>query len=74
VILLSCTHRSDECLVPARAKAHLLSKDGRLKTTDDPGGVGSEIIREILVCLSCVEGASGHSSEDCGPPVLAVAA
>jgi hypothetical protein len=49
-------------------------KDGRPKTTDDPGGTGSEIVREVLVCPSCFEEPSAGSAEDCGPPVLAIAA
>jgi len=57
---------------PFREKAHHFMKDGRSKTTDDPGGVGSEIVREVLVCPSCFEEPS--TAEDCGPPVLALAA
>jgi hypothetical protein len=49
-------------------------KDGRPKTKDDPGGVGSEIVREIVVCPSCFEEPVVFSSGGCGPPVLALAA
>lgn len=59
---------------PFREKANHFMKDGRPKTTDDPGGTGSEIVREVLVCPSCFEEPSARSSEDCGPPVLAIAA
>lgn len=59
---------------PARGKANLLSQAGRLQTTDDPGGVGSETVREILVCPNCAKEPAGHSSEDCGPSALAFVA
>jgi hypothetical protein len=39
-----------------------------------PGGVGTEIVREVLVCPSCSEEPSVLSSVGCGPPVLALAA
>jgi hypothetical protein len=59
---------------PFREKANLLMKDGRLKKTDDSGGVGYEIVREILVCPSCAEKPTDLVAESCGPPVLALAA
>lgn len=49
-------------------------KDGRPKKTDDPGGVGFEIVREVVVCPDCCEEPAVLASEGCGPPVLAVAA
>ena len=59
---------------PFREKANQFIKDGRLKKTDDSGGVGYEIVREVLVCPSCAEVPSGLCTESCGPPVLALAA
>jgi hypothetical protein len=59
---------------PFREKANQFIKDGRLKKTDDSGGVGDEIVREILVCPSCAEVPSDLCSEGCGPPFLALAA
>jgi hypothetical protein len=49
-------------------------KDGRPKKKDDRGGVGFEIVREVIVCPSCFEEPSAVSFEGCGPPVWAVAA
>jgi hypothetical protein len=49
-------------------------KDGRPKKTSDPGGVGFEIVREVVVCPSCFGAPAVLSSEGCGPPMLAVAA
>jgi len=57
-----------------REKANLFMKEGRLKKTDDSGGVGDEIVREILVCPSCAEVPADIASEGCGPPRLALAA
>jgi hypothetical protein len=59
---------------PFRKDAHLFIKDGRPKKKDDRGGVGSEIVREVVVCPSSSEEPAALSSEGCGPPVLAVAA
>jgi hypothetical protein len=59
---------------PFRKDAHLFMKDGRPKKADDPGGVGFEIVREVVVCSSCFEEPAGLSSKGCGPPVLALAA
>jgi len=59
---------------PFREKANQFIKDGRLKKTDDPGGAGQEIVREVLVCPSCAEVPSVLTSEGCGPPALALAA
>jgi rubredoxin len=58
---------------PFRKDANLFIKDGRPKKTDDPGGVGFEIVREVVVCPSCFEEPAALSS-GAGPPVLAVAA
>ena len=49
-------------------------KNGRQEKTDDLGGVGYEIVREIMVCPSCFEEPSAPSYKGCGPPVLAMAA
>jgi len=59
---------------PFRKDAHLFIKEGRPKKTDDPGGVGFEIVREVVVCPSCFEERTALISERCGPLVLAVAA
>jgi hypothetical protein len=49
-------------------------KEGRPKKTDDPGGFGFEIVREVVVCPSCSEESAMLSSKGSGPPVLALAA
>lgn len=59
---------------PFRKDAHLFFKDGHLKKKDDRGGVGFEIVREVVVCPSCFEEPAALYSEGCGPPVWAVAA
>jgi hypothetical protein len=63
---------------PFREKAHQVQRDRQTKKIDDPGGVGSEIVREILVCPACSkepsEGRSEYYGEYCGPPALAIAA
>ena len=42
-----------------------LSEKGKPKETftDDPGGAGQEVVRELMVCLACASkcnGAGGH--------------
>jgi hypothetical protein len=59
---------------PFRSKANQFRKDGKTEKADDPGGVGREIVREILVCRACSEGASDRYSEECDPPALRAAA
>jgi hypothetical protein len=49
-------------------------KEGPPKKTDDRGGVGFEVVREVAVCPSYFEGPAVLSFEGCGPPVLAIAA
>jgi hypothetical protein len=48
---------------PSRLRANCvirLSEKGKRKETfiDDPGGVGREVVRELVVCPAC---ASGHN-------------
>jgi hypothetical protein len=38
---------------PFRADANRFYRKRKLETTDDPGGTGSEIVRELVVCPSC---------------------
>src|SRR6185295_7945933 len=52
---------------PRRPKANQFRKDGRQEYTDDPGGVGTETVREILVCPSCFEPSTGSESDPRGP-------
>jgi hypothetical protein len=59
---------------PFRSKANQFRKDGKVEKTDDPGGVGREIVREILVCQACSEGASDRCFDGCDPPALRAAA
>jgi len=59
---------------PFRAKANRFRKDGRIKESDDPGGVGYEAVREIVVCPGCSKEPAGGRAEGADPPVLAVAA
>ncbi|MEM1178092.1 MAG: hypothetical protein AAGM22_07105 [Acidobacteriota bacterium] len=41
---------------PRRKEAHPYRKGGQKKRRDDPGGLGREIVREALVCVSCAAG------------------
>jgi hypothetical protein len=38
---------------PARKDASAFRRDGKNHTRDDPGGSGSEIVGEVLVCPGC---------------------
>jgi hypothetical protein len=38
---------------PPRAKANLVVREKKEHYTDDPGGSGREIAREVLVCPEC---------------------
>jgi hypothetical protein len=40
-------------LYPARARANLLVRNHKREHTNDPGGQGEEIVREVLVCPEC---------------------
>jgi hypothetical protein len=42
--------------------------------TDDPGSVGFETVREILVCRACSEELAERRSAERGPPALRLAA
>lgn len=59
---------------PFRAKANRFRKDGRIKESDDPGGVGYETVREIVVCPGCSKEVSGGRAEGSDPPGLTLAA
>lgn len=45
---------------PARSKANRMVEwvrgKPKVKYTDDPGGQGREIVRELAMCLACVKG------------------
>jgi hypothetical protein len=51
---------------PFRRGAHLFMKDGHLKKKDDRGGVGSEIVREVVVCPGCFEEPRHSPPKDVG--------
>jgi hypothetical protein len=38
---------------PARSRVNLVVRDGKKYHTDDPGGEGHEVAREVLVCPAC---------------------
>lgn len=38
---------------PRREEVNCIRKDGKLKYTDDPGGVGREIVEEQNLCPDC---------------------
>ena len=38
---------------PVRPKVNIHRKEGKTKVTDDPGGTGFEVTKEIVVCHSC---------------------
>jgi hypothetical protein len=62
---------------PPRPKANRFKKDGRERQSDDPGGSGRELVREILLCSSCAAKlvAEGEmQSRLRGPPFVAIAA
>jgi len=59
---------------PLREKANRFRKDGRIRQSDDPGGVGYEAVREIVVCLGCSEEASDGCAQGSDPPGLTLAA
>ena len=62
---------------PARAKANCFRRKGRRKVTNDHGGRGSQIVREIVVCPTCSEAGAAESTGDAdaapydsrGPPL-----
>lgn len=39
---------------PPRPKVNAYVKDKRVIRTNDPGGVGTEIVREIAICPECL--------------------
>jgi hypothetical protein len=38
---------------PFRKDAHIFRRDGKLVKQDDPGGSGTEIVKEVIVCPEC---------------------
>lgn len=38
---------------PRRLEAHTYDHNGKLKHKDDPGGIGYEVVREVLACPAC---------------------
>lgn len=50
----------------------------RVRTRDDPGGSGREIVREVALCPPCAAAAAAEDSQSWrrgrGPPVFARAA
>ena len=40
---------------PARAEANHFKRRGKEKTSDDPGGFGTQIVREQTLCPRCVK-------------------
>ena len=38
---------------PAREEVNRVVKNGRVKWRDDPGGFGTQIVRERVVCPGC---------------------
>ncbi|MDE1463461.1 hypothetical protein [Spartinivicinus poritis] len=42
-------------MYPKRLQVNVHHKEGKTKTTDDPGGTGFEIIKEIAVCRACYD-------------------
>lgn len=61
---------------PLRLKANSFRRKRKEKHSDDPGGTGHEIARELLVCPTCAAEPSAEGHVDGrlrGPPVLAAA-
>ena len=48
---------------PFRKDANKFRVDGKLKTTDDKGGSGREIVKEALACPKCAGKHSRKTSE-----------
>ncbi|MCO7222929.1 hypothetical protein [Pleionea sp. CnH1-48] len=47
---------------PARIKVNaFVDRDGRHRQSDDPGGQGVELVRQIKVCPDCAESSVNHS-------------
>jgi hypothetical protein len=62
---------------PLRLKANRFKRDGRERRSDDPGGTGREIVREVLICGACAEAFAVKDrtlSRLRGPPDQAIAA
>lgn len=38
---------------PARLKANRFRRENKVRTSDDPGGTGREIVRELTACPAC---------------------
>jgi hypothetical protein len=38
---------------PPRPDAHIVYRNGKAVCIDDPGGVGTEIVCEVIVCPAC---------------------
>jgi hypothetical protein len=49
---------------PMRPKANHYIKEHKQVTSDDPGGVGHEIVREVLACPDCAEKLLRDSKQD----------
>jgi hypothetical protein len=48
---------------PRRAKANLIRKNGKKEHTDDPGGTGLEIVREVRACPACAAARGAIAAE-----------
>jgi rubredoxin len=40
-------------IYPPRKETHIFRRNGRLVKQDDPGGRGTEIVKEMIVCPEC---------------------
>ena len=45
---------------PKRERANKIKEDGKVKHIDDPGGMGYETVREIIVCPDCAKKLQQH--------------
>jgi hypothetical protein len=55
---------------PSRPRAHFApgSEGGKGKWIDDPGGRGTEIVREVNACAACASRAAAVDRESEDPP------
>jgi hypothetical protein len=55
---------------PVRGEVHQYKYDGRWKYADDPGGIGVETVREVIVCEACAARAPAQAKAR-PPPAMA---
>jgi len=49
------TVKTQEALYPSRKDANRYKAGRRYRTSDDRGGIGSQIVKEVMVCPRCAK-------------------